>query len=292
MNLPSFARFLLPPLAVLLAGCATSRPIEPDTDAAIAVVTFNLFHDKADWPRRRERILAELRALHPDAILLQEVLQHDALRNQAEDLGEALGYAVYFASADPPERTRRYGNAILVRHRVIARDQVLLRPLDDYRVAAHVRIAVAGQEVDLHVTHLANHDDAEGARQRSQQLHDLLAFAGRSAGGGAAIIAGDFNAASDQPELAAIPAAFCNAWDRLHAGTRAEAHDATTLNPHFFPDDARRIDHVYLQRDALVPLEARIVLDRADAEGTWPSDHFGLYVRAAFRRGEARERLP
>lgn len=55
-----------------------------------------------------------------------------------------------------------------------------------------------------------------------------------------------------------------------------------TLNPHYFPRDARRIDHVYLQRGTLQPLEARIVLDREGAPGVWPSDHFGVYVRAAF----------
>ena len=43
-----------------------------------------------------------------------------------------------------------------------------------------------------------------------------------------------------------------------------------------------RIDHVYLQRGALQPLEARIVLDREGAPGVWPSDHFGVYVRFAF----------
>ena len=46
-------------------------------------------------------------------------------------------------------------------------------------------------------------------------------------------------------------------------------------------EGARRIDQVFLQRGALEPLEARIVLDREGAPGVWPSDHFGLYVRFA-----------
>lgn len=46
----------------------------------------------------------------------------------------------------------------------------------------------------------------------------------------------------------------------------------------------------YPGRGALVPPEARSVLDRADAEGSWPSDHFGVQLRAAIPG--ASERLP
>ena len=92
------------------------------------------------------------------------------------------------------------------------------------------------------------------------------------------IVAGDFNTVSGQPELAALEAGHDNAYDALHG--RADAQP--TLNPHYFPNDARRIDHVYLQRGALEPLEARIVLDEEGAPGVWPGDHFGLYVRFTF----------
>ena len=40
-----------------------------------------------------------------------------------------------------------------------------------------------------------------------------------------------------------------------------------------------RIDHVFFQRDDFRVVEARIVLDRADAGGAWPSDHYGVLVR-------------
>ena len=115
---------------------------------------------------------------------------------------------------------------------------------------------------------------------RTEQLADLQAFIAHTAGDAPSIVAGDFNTVSGQPELAALEAGHDNAYDALHC--RADAQP--TLNPHYFPADARRIDHVYLQRGVLTPLEARIVLDREGAPGVWPSDHFGLYVRFAFAR--------
>jgi beta-glucosidase len=261
--------------AFALAGCAAVR----DSDATpFAIVTFNLYHDKADWPKRRALAIAELRALDADVVVLQEVLQHETLRNQAEDLAEALGYSAYFLSIDPPERTRRYGNAILTRHPVLARDWVALRPLQDSRTAGWVRIEVSGRPINVYVTHPNHRNDEAGQSMRSRQFADLQAFIARTAGDAPSIVAGDFNTVSGAPELAALEAGHDNAWDTLHG----RADPRPTLNPHYFPDDARRIDHVYLQRGALRPLQARVVLDREGAPGVWPSDHFGLFVRFAF----------
>lgn len=274
----------LPCLALLfaaaLAGCATNPAPAP---ASLGIVTFNLYHDKADWPQRRALIVEELRALHPDVIVLQEVLQHETLRNQAEDLAKALGYRAYFASVDPEGKARRYGNAILTRRPLLASDWIPLRPREDARTAAHVRIEVEGRPLNVYVTHPNYRDDAEGERMRRQQFGDLRDFIARTADDAPSVVAGDFNAASDRPEIrAAMDADFDNAYDRLHPDANREPRAHVTLNPHYFPDDPRRIDHVYLERGALLPLEARIVLNREGAPGVWPSDHFGLYVRFAF----------
>ena len=264
--------------AFALAACAGLAPGRGSRDASFAIVTFNLYHDKADWPARRALAIAELRTLQPDVIVLQEVLQHDTLRNQAEDLAEALGYSAYFISIDPADRVRRYGNAILTRHPVLARTWAPLRPLADSRSAGLVRIDIDGHPLNVYATHLHHEDTSDGARKRSLQLGDLLAFMTRSAGDAPSVVAGDFNVAAGRPELATLgDAGYEEAFTRLHPGD-----PRPTLNPHYFRQDARRIDHVYLQRDRLVPLEARIVLDREGAPGAWPSDHFGLYVRFRF----------
>ena len=46
--------------ASILAGCAATRGKHA---ASHSIVTFNLYHDKADWPQRRVLIVDELRAL-------------------------------------------------------------------------------------------------------------------------------------------------------------------------------------------------------------------------------------
>lgn len=261
--------------ALTLAACAG---VPRSSDASFGIVTFNLYHDKADWPARRALAITELRSLQPDVIVLQEVLQHDTLRNQAEDLANALGYSVYFISIDPADKVRRYGNAILTRHPVLARDWTPLRPLEDSRTTGFVRIDIDGHPLNVYATHLHHEDNPAGASKRAEQLADLLAFIERSAGDAPSLVAGDFNVAAGRPELSTLGAAgYDEAFTRLHPGD-----PRPTLNPHFFPQDARRIDHVYLQRARLVPIDARIVLDHEGAAGVWPSDHFGLYVRFGF----------
>ena len=272
-------RCLLPLLAgLVLAACVGVKPRPGNSDASVGVVTFNLYHDKADWPARRALAIVELRALRPDVIVLQEVLQHETLRNQAEDLADALGYKAYFISIDPADKIRRYGNAILTRHPVLVRDWTPLQPFDDSRTTGLLSIDIDGHPLNVYATHLHHEDTPAGARKRAEQLTDLLNFIHRSAGDAPSLVAGDFNVAAGSPELATFAAGgFDEAFTRLHPGD-----PSPTLNPHYFPRDARRIDHVYLQRERLLPIEARIVLDREGASGTWPSDHFGVYVRFRF----------
>ena len=68
-------------LLCLAGGCASTAMAPADSPATVDAVTLNLWHDKQDWPRRQDAIVADLRSLAPDVILLQEVLQDAALPN-------------------------------------------------------------------------------------------------------------------------------------------------------------------------------------------------------------------
>ncbi|MBB5207796.1 endonuclease/exonuclease/phosphatase family protein [Chiayiivirga flava] len=273
-------RIVLLLVATLLTACHPDarHTAPPDT---LTVVTLNLWHDKADWPRREAIIVRALRTLQPDVIALQEVLQDAHLPNQAKSLAQALGYRHIFVSADAPDAVRRYGNAILTRHRILADDAVLLAPLDDYRSAAHVRVTIGGRTVDVYATHL--HHTANGGAIRARQIGDLVDFVRRTRAGDAMLVLGDFNTAADSPELDALRAlGLRDAYATLHPRTAADDPAHSTLNPARHPP--QRIDHVFVDR--LVPLQAGRLFDVPAADGAWASDHFGVYATLRFPPGD------
>lgn len=278
-------RWLLGVLAVAVLGSASNAAVDPRDDDAqrtaqgdtLSVVTLNIYHDKADWPARRPLIIDGLKALRPDVIVLQEVLQHETLRNQAEDIAEALGFECWFVSPDPLEDVRRYGNAILTAHRILDRSAHRLEPLGDWRTLAHVRIEVGGHVVDIYGTHL--HHTPEGGDIRARQVRDLMSLIAARDDGTPSLLLGDFNATVDTPELQPVLERWFDALSRFDAGAAA----GTTLNPHYFEPEAQRVvDHIFAQRGRFEVVAARRILDRPDASGTWPSDHFGVYARLRF----------
>lgn len=269
--------FLL--LAVLAMSLPSARAQTVPPGDTLTVVTLNLWHDQADWPRRLGVILDTLRAERPDVICLQEVLQHATLPNQAETLADSLGYRRTFASVDGPERPKRYGNAILFRHPFSESGMKKLEPLDDYRTVAHARVEVDGRPLEVYCTHL--HHTAEGGEIRATQLRDLLGFVGRTRGEGPVLLAGDFNAPPDAPELRLLDETFADAY----AATHPEADSTvTTLNP-ALGHTPRRIDYLFAERaSALRPLDTRILFTEPAADSTWASDHFGVVGRFAWPR--------
>ncbi len=263
-------------LAILaLSACANVAPMHAPKTALppLRVVTLNLYHDKAEWSQRLPLIVDGLRALDPDVIALQEVLQTEHLPNQADSLAAALGYRVQFVSTDAPDHPRRYGNALLTRDPVQTASWTRLAPVDDARTIGHARVVIRGQPVNLYFTHL--HWTRDGGAIRARQLQDALAFIDRTAGAAPTLLTGDFNAPATAPEMGVLTARFFDTYGALHP--HADADGATTLNPHFF-DHRARIDLVFAQLDTFDVQDARIVLDTPDAAGHWPSDHFGTYV--------------
>lgn len=268
--------FLL--VVMLLVACrAGVRNAEPQD--TLSVVTLNLWHDKADWPRRQAIIVQTLRTLQPDVIALQEVLQDARLPNQAQSLAEALGYRHVFVSVDAPGAVRRYGNAILTRHAILAHDGTLLAPLDDYRSLAHVRLAIGTRTLDVYATHL--HHTPEGGGIRRQQVDALVATLQRTRSADALLVLGDFNTPSNTPELAPLRAlGLRDAYDTVHPDADARDPAHSTLNLAFFPP--LRIDHVFFDPSTLIATRARRLFDTPAADGAWASDHFGIHAMLRF----------
>jgi endonuclease/exonuclease/phosphatase family metal-dependent hydrolase len=260
-------------LALVMGFALSSGPARADhTPRQISIITLNLWHDKADWPSRQAHIVTTLRALRPDVIALQEVLENEDLPNQARTLADALGYRSFFVSVDAPAAKRRFGNAILTRHRVLAEDWKALLPLDDYRTVAHQRIAISGAAIDIYVTHL--HYKPDGGAIRRTQVEDLVAYLHATSGTGPGIVVGDFNTPANAPELAPLTATHADAYDRCHPTAAQNAAEHSTLNLAWYAP--LRIDHVFFDPRKLEVIRARRLFTEPYAAGQWASDHYGI----------------
>ena len=258
------------PLAAPAAACAT---LPSPGGRELRLVCFNIWHNQGDWSARQPLLIEAIRAQDPDVVALQEVLEDAAvgLPNQARTIARALGgYEMHFVSTDPEDAPRRYGNAILSRLPVLARDSRKLAPLDDYRTAIRARVDVGGRAVDVVNTHLAW--KPEQAPVRAQQIADLMGWL--PADGAPLIVMGDFNAVQEDAGLSALTGPrFFSALPRGAA--------ETTLNP-ARGHAPRVIDHIFGEAAHFRPISAEVIGD-APVDGEYPSDHFG--VAATVRLG-------
>ncbi len=274
----SRAGAVLQAMPVTAAGeedVGTSRPPLPQ-GGALTMVTFNLHHDRDEWMERRRTILAELQRLQPDAIALQEVIEKPGVRNQAEWLAKGLGYHYLFVSTDPPGASKRYGNAVLTRRPVLARNEHLLQPLDDYRTVGHLRIEIGGRPVNVYATHFNERSDENGQRIRRRQVEDLLRFIAATSAGAPVVIAGDFNALVDAGDLSALRSRYGDSYGSVHVNN--DLSTVSTLNRHYYQAPSR-IDHIFFQQDEMLAREARLLFDEPDGDGRWASDHYGVWTR-------------
>lgn len=264
---------------LLVPGAAAAAPADTRAMSAdtLTVVTLNLWHDQHDWPKRLARIVTELRELRPDVLCLQECLQNPNLRNQAESLADSLGCSPQFASVDPAGAPKRYGNAVLTPHKVLASAERNLAPADDYRAVAHVRFAWRGREVDAYSTHL--HHTPEGGAIRTTQIRHLLAWVDSTRGNGPIVLAGDFNAELGTPEMNLVTARYVDAFRTIHPDASRE--DAVTFNKRFGPDPGA-IDHIFVggkRPVGLRPVASEVLFRSVGPDSVWASDHFGVVAR-------------
>ena len=268
-------------LLALALGLTPATASDKSADT-LTVVTLNLWHDQRDWPKRLSVILPELRRLKPDVLCLQEVLQHENLRNQAQTLADSLGCHFEFASVDSVESAKRYGNAVLTPHKVLASGTRNLEPKDDYRVVAHIRFEWRGRAVDAYSTHL--HHTKEGGAIRATQIRHLLAYVDSTRGDGPLVLAGDFNAEPGTPEMELLKPRYVSAFRAVHP--KATRDEAATYNKRFGPDPGQ-IDHIFTEskgRNRLRPVASEVLFRSPGPDSVWATDHFGLAAKLASER--------
>jgi endonuclease/exonuclease/phosphatase family metal-dependent hydrolase len=236
------------------------------------IATLNIRNLADRWAERQGLLYADMAALQPDLLGLQEVvyvLQQDRLIGAA---GEGT-YAAIRGWTGRPE----YGNSLLVRA-PLAADAFERLDLGLQRSAHRVRVALpGGATAVVAVTHL--HHPPDAAAERDGQAATLLAWLATSPRADATILLGDFNANPDEPAYARIGAAgfrssFLEANGREPAytwpsGLQAEAMDTD--------GDPACLDYIFVRGDARV-VDCRLVWDRpaVDDPTLYPTDHLGL----------------
>ena len=250
--------------------------VSPKEENELSVLTLNIYHDRNNWPERLPLILQEVRGLDPDIISLQEVIQKADLDNQAKVMADSLGYNYYFTSVDDESSDKRYGNAILSRYPIEESHGEKLKPYDDSRTAAHVRVEAGGEMIDVYNTHL--HHMEENSDIRKEQISGLFDFIEETSGEEPVFLMGDFNANPDWEEISQLRDKFQDVYTVFHDDHLDSVH--STLNYHL-GHEKRRIDHIYFNRaesHQIIPRKAEIVLNEEGPDGNYPSDHFGVYA--------------
>jgi endonuclease/exonuclease/phosphatase family metal-dependent hydrolase len=240
------------------------------------VATLNLRNIADRWPERLPLLLADMAALQPDLLGVQEcvfAIEQDRLLGAAG----AGRYGIHRGWAGRPE----YGNSVLVREPLAAAGEPERLELGRNRSALRVPVGAAGRaEIAMVVTHLHHVPADEDARE--EQARALVAWlAGRPAPGGT-IVVGDFNAEPVEATYRVmIEAGFRSACTEANGGEPAVTWPSGIQAPGMDVDgDPGCLDYIWLSG----PLRAdacRLAFDRpAVGDPTlYPSDHVGLVAR-------------
>ena len=236
------------------------------------VATLNILNLADRWPERLPLLLADMAALQPDVLGLQEVvfvMQQDRLIGAAGD-GR---YEAIRGWAGRPE----YGNSLLVRDTFSPRDHDRLE-LGSDRAAHSVIVDLPnGNTVLLAVTHLHHTTIDETTRDRqAAALVDWLAAAPQTDG---IVLMGDFNAEPDEPAYARmVGAGFRSAFAEANGAEPAVTWPSGLQAPAMDTEGPPGcLDYIWLRGDVRA-IDARLVFDRpAIGDPTlYPSDHLGI----------------
>lgn len=239
----------------------TTPPCTPGPPVALRVVSFNIHGARGRSGLDLPGIAAELRALSPDVVLLQEVDRFRARSrgvDQPAHLARALGMGHVFAPlVTGTHRSRgaarwEYGTAILSRHPVTDHHLTHLpQPPDtEARGLLRVGIEVGHHTVNVYNTHL-QHNSASTRTAQAQAIQRVL-----DAERGPVVLGGDLNAVPGSDVHSLLTTGLNDVWNVAGRG-------AGGTSPARSP--RRRIDYVLTSPD--------ITVTQAATHTTAISDH-------------------
>ena len=256
--------------------------------STIRLATLNLlYYPQGDrWRERRPLVEAELRALAPDVIGLQEVNRSmDQDHALAAAAGPKLGYRVYRASESIRNRYPRHWDGVVLLVREVA-GEVLFH---EVQRLTHLRVVQAlglrrpdGSTVTIANTHLHHPDGPPGYVARLRQARTVLAFLHGLPASDAIVLGGDLNGRPDEPSLQSFfGSGFRSATREAGCGDPG-TFGSGLIAPTIYRGPPFCIDYL-LVRGSVRVLDARLAFDRPAPTdlGLYPSDHRGLVADLA-----------
>jgi endonuclease/exonuclease/phosphatase family metal-dependent hydrolase len=261
--------------------------------AVLRFVTLNLWGENGPHEARLGLIGAELERLAPDVVALQEVRDAPGkLQNQAETLARRLHHGHVFAP------TTEWGGgveglAIVSRFPVVQAAHRRLPHATDLegRTVLSALLDVPGGLLWVHTTHLS-YRQHEGKQREDQVLAlDDEVRARTAVNEQPQVLLGDFNSVPEADEirwlcglctLGGRRVFYQDAWATVRPGAPGVtwARDNPYRARMNWLRVDRRLDYVFVtapRRDGRGTVrDAQVILDRPDADGVYPSDHFGV----------------
>jgi endonuclease/exonuclease/phosphatase family metal-dependent hydrolase len=236
------------------------------------IATLNVRNMADRWFERLPLLLADMAALQPDVMGLQEVvypMQQDRLIGAA---GEGQ-YAAHRSWAGRLE----FGNSLLVRAPLSA-DEVERLDLGHNRSALRAIVGLdSGMTLLVVVTHL--HHEVDGANERDEQVDRLLEWLRSGPIADAHAVVGDFNAHPDEPAAQRMRShGYRSAMAEANGTEPAVTWPSGIQAPGMDTDgDPACLDYIWI-RGGIRVASAGLAFDRAGPGDPtlYPSDHFGL----------------
>lgn len=238
----------------------------------LRIATLNIRNMADRWPERLPLLLADMSALQPDLLGLQEVvypMQQDRIMGAA---GEGR-YAAIRGWAGRLE----YGNSLLVREPLVA-GEVDRLDLGLKRAAVRANVQLpGGSPLVMVVTHL--HHVVDGWAERDDQARQLVEWLEGTDPLAVRVVVGDFNAHPGEPAVARMRAAgYRSAYAEANgqepsvtwpSGIQAEGMDTD--------GDPACLDYIWVWGD-VGAVSAKLEFDRPhpDDATLYPSDHLGI----------------
>ena len=242
--------------------------------AQLTVATLNIRNIADRWTERLPLLLADMAALQPDLMGLQEVV-FEAQQDRILGAAGAGRYGSFRGWAGRPE----YGNAVLVREPLQGLTSERF-DLDHRRSAKLVRVGLAGGgQLRFVATHL--HHEVPDEAIRDEQAAALTSWLAATPGADseATVVVGDFNAEPVEAAYQRMVAAGFRSASVEANGTEPAVTWPSGIQADGMDDDGEPgcLDYIWV-RGPISVQACRVVFDRpAVGDPTlYPSDHFGL----------------